>query len=73
VAVDQIANELLPEFGGGSIEDPPGKFRQGELDQEYGTQFQTRVVRDVAPGKVVVCVSFSITPLLLRSMQGDYA
>jgi tRNA (guanine37-N1)-methyltransferase len=73
VAVDAIANELLPEFGGGSIEDPPGKFRQGELDQEYGTQFQTRVVRDVAPGKVVVCVSFSITPLLLRSMQGDYA
>jgi hypothetical protein len=73
VAVDQIANELLPEFGGGSIDDPPGKHRQEELDQERGTGFQTRVVRDVAPGKVVACVSFSITPSLLRAMQGDHA
>jgi tRNA G37 N-methylase Trm5 len=82
VAVDQIANELLPEFtessttGGTdtSIDEPPGNtFRQEEMDQGYGTQFQTRVVRDVAPGKVVVCVSFSITPKLLRFMQGDYS
>jgi hypothetical protein len=43
-----------------------GKFRQEEMDQEYGTQFQTRVVRDVAPGKVVarrgMCQFFHYAP-----------
>jgi tRNA G37 N-methylase Trm5 len=73
VAVDHIAHELIPEFGSNSIHEPPGKFRQAEMDHEYGTQCQARLVRDVAPGKVVVCVSFSMTPQLLRSMQGDYS
>ncbi len=47
-------------------------YRREELDDEFGTGFSTRLVRDVAPGKVVVCVSFSVTPKLIRYMQGDY-
>ncbi len=47
--------------------------RRMELDEEFGTKFSTRMVRDVAPGKVVVCVSFSVTPKLIRYMQGDYS
>lgn len=78
VAVDVIANELLPTMGYGSdsAEDDealePLPHRRKELDEEYGTQFSTRFVRDVAPGKVVVCVSFFLTPKLLRHMQGDF-
>ncbi|VEU38591.1 unnamed protein product [Pseudo-nitzschia multistriata] len=48
-------------------------FRRKELNEEFGTDISTRMVRDVAPGKVVVCVSFSVTPKLIRYMQGDYS
>jgi len=48
-------------------------YRRSELNDEFGTDLSTRLVRDVAPGKVVVCVSFSVTPKLIRYMQGDYS
>ncbi|KAL3935231.1 MAG: hypothetical protein SGBAC_009216 [Bacillariaceae sp.] len=52
--------------------DAPRRHRRREMDDAFGTQFSTRLVRDVAPGKVVVCVSFFLTPKLIRYMQGDY-
>ena len=48
-------------------------YRRNELNDEFNTDISTRIVRDVAPGKVVVCVSFFITPKLIRYMQGDYS
>jgi hypothetical protein len=55
-------------------EDEAGIFshRRAELDEYFGANVSTRLVRDVAPGKVVVCVSFSLTPKLVRYMQGRY-
>jgi tRNA (guanine37-N1)-methyltransferase len=47
--------------------------RRDELNEEFDANVSTRLVRDVAPGKVVVCVSFSLTPKLVRYMQGDYS
>ena len=67
VAIDMVANGLLPE--GGYIK--PCKFR-GEYLNELGCNVQAREIRDAAPGKAVICVSFSVTNLLLRRMQGDY-
>jgi tRNA (guanine37-N1)-methyltransferase len=67
VAIDMVADGLLPE--GGYVE--PSKFRGGYLD-ELGCNVQAREVRDAAPGKAVICVSFGVTRLLLRRMQGDY-
>ena len=67
VAIDMVADGLLPE--GGYVE--PSKFRGGYLD-ELGCNIQAREIRDAAPGKLVICVSFSVTRLLLRRMQGDY-
>ena len=84
MAVNLVANELLPQQYFDSSEEtdatnsteescstPP--YRRNELDSEFGSSFSTRLVRDVAPGKVVVCVSFSVTPKLIRYMQGDYS
>ena len=68
VAVNLIANELIPEMS----KDSESCYRRDELDQDFGAQVQTRMVRDVAPGKVVVCVSFYLTPALIRCMQGDF-
>ncbi|KAL7439052.1 hypothetical protein ACHAXH_003818 [Discostella pseudostelligera] len=67
VAIDMVADGLLPE--GGYVE--PSKFRGGYLN-ELGCNIQARDIRDAAPGKMVICVSFSVTRLLLRRMQGDY-
>jgi tRNA G37 N-methylase Trm5 len=67
VAIDMVADGLLPE--GGYVQ--PSKFRGRYLD-ELGCNVQAREVRDAAPGKSVICVSFSVTRLLLRRMQGDY-
>lgn len=67
VAIDMVADGLLPE--GGYVE--PSKFRGGYLN-ELGCDIQAREIRDAAPGKMVICVSFSVTRLLLRRMQGDY-
>jgi tRNA (guanine37-N1)-methyltransferase len=67
VAIDMVADGLLPE--GGYVE--PTKFRGGYLD-ELGCNVHAREIRDAAPGKSVICVSFSVTRLLLRRMQGDY-
>jgi tRNA (guanine37-N1)-methyltransferase len=74
VAVDIIANELLPsiDMKGGDESSSSRPHRRDELNEEFYAQVQTRLVRDVAPGKVVVCVSFSLTPKLVRYMQGDY-
>ena len=68
VAVDMVADGLLPE--GGFVE--PSKLRGPYLDEELGCDIQAREIRDASPGKVVVCVSFTATRLLLRRMQGDY-
>ena len=67
VAVDMVANGLLPE--GGYTE--PSKFR-GEYLNSLGCDVKAREIRDAAPGKLVIRVSFSVTRVLLRRMQGDY-
>lgn len=67
VAIDMVADGLLPE--GGYVE--PSMFRGGYLN-ELGCNIQAREIRDAAPGKLVICVSFNVTRLLLRRMQGDY-
>jgi len=62
--------------GGGAATTTTGSstiYRRTELNDEFGTDISTRMVRDVAPGKVVVCVGFSVTPKLIRYMQGDYS
>ncbi len=73
VAINIVANELLPPTTT-TTSDIHGtvNYRRSELDEEFRTDFTTRSVRDVAPGKVVVCVSFSLTPKLVRYMQGEY-
>ncbi|GFH47946.1 hypothetical protein CTEN210_04422 [Chaetoceros tenuissimus] len=67
VAVDLVAEGLVPE--GGAIE--ASKYRREFLDK-MGCDVQAREVRDVAPGKVVICVSFKVSATLLRIMQGDF-
>ena len=67
VAIDMVADGLLPE--GGYVE--PSKFR-GKYLNELGWNIKAREIRDASPGKMVICVSFSVTRLLLRRMQGDY-
>lgn len=64
VAVDLIADNLLPN------QQVVTKRRQ-ELN-DFGCQVDVHAVRDVAPGKVVFCVSFTATAKLLRFMQGDF-
>jgi hypothetical protein len=66
-AIDLVANGLLPE--GGYTEST--KFREKYLN-DLGCQVAAREIRDAAPGKLVICVSFSVTQVLLRRMQGDY-
>ena len=68
VAVDMVADGLLPE--GGYTES--SKFR-GEYLNSMGCEVEAREIRDAAPGKLVICVSFNVTRVLLRRMQGDYA
>ena len=75
IAVDLVADQLLPQLsprnnlpqyatsGGG---------RRHELNDVYDCNVRTHIVRDVAPGKVVVCVSFTVTSKLLRHMRGDF-
>lgn len=81
-AVDLVANELLPvmdfhddnhKLEDGDAADTERVHRSEDLSEEFGAHVRTRLVRDVAPGKVVVCVSFSLTPKLIRYMQGDYS
>mmetsp|Transcript_45508 Transcript_45508/g.110219 ORF Transcript_45508/g.110219 Transcript_45508/m.110219 type:complete len:585 (+) Transcript_45508:97-1851(+) len=88
IALDIIADELLPAMNTPIDDDDDGdeyfdmdedmdgdaprRHRRREMDEAFGTQFSTRLVRDVAPGKVVVCVSFFLTPKLIRYMQGEY-
>lgn len=64
VAVDLVAENLLPM---GTTR------RRDEMNQEYDCQVEVHAVRDVAPGKLVFCVSFSATGKLLRFMQGDFS
>jgi tRNA (guanine37-N1)-methyltransferase len=64
VAVDLVAANLLPL--GNTI------HCRTEMNEDYDCDIQVHPVRDVAPGKVVLCVSFSATPKLLRYMQGDF-
>ena len=67
VAIDEVAQNLLPEGGACEIT----THRKKELDR-LGCEVESRVIRDVAPGKVVVCVSFVVSRRLLRNMQGDF-
>lgn len=66
-AIDMVADGLLPE--GGYTE--PSRFR-GQYLNSLGCNVKAREIRDAAPGKLVICVSFSVTRVLLRRMQGDY-
>lgn len=68
VAIDMVADGLLPE--GGYTES--SKFR-GEYLNSMGCEVEAREIRDAAPGKLVICVSFNVTRVLLRRMQGDYS
>ena len=94
MAIDDVANHLLPIRGGqrrppralhqddeeekdvdvdcNETENDPHCHREAELNDYFSCNVETRIVRDVAPGKVVVCVSFTATPKLVRHMQGDY-
>jgi tRNA (guanine37-N1)-methyltransferase len=87
IAVNIVANELLPPLvprdghdgrddgdndGGGDSTAATTTSRRNELNEVFDANVSTRLVRDVAPGKVVVCVGFSVTPKLVRYMQGDY-
>lgn len=67
VAIDMVADGLLPE-GGYSL---TSKFR-GDYLNELGCNVEAREIRDAAPGKLVICVSFSASRTLLRRMQGDF-
>lgn len=67
VAVDLVAEGLVPE--GGAIK--ATRYRRSFLNN-LGCEVKAREVRDVAPGKVVICVSFKVTNTLLRIMQGDF-
>lgn len=67
VAVDMIASNLLPV-----MPSDEAYRRKRELDKVFGCQVVGREVRDVAPGKLVFCVSFTATPKLIRHMQGDF-
>jgi tRNA (guanine37-N1)-methyltransferase len=80
IAVDLVAENLLPQLSPNqavagtldntSIQHPPN--RRQELNDIYHCNVRTHIVRDVAPGKVVVCVSFTVTSKLLRHMRGDF-
>ena len=59
VAMDLVASNLLP---------PEDRY---EALLEY-CPIEAHAVRDVAPGKVVYCVTFEATEKLLRSMRGDF-
>ena len=67
VAIDMVADSLVPE--GGASE--KSSFR-GEYLNKLGCNVKAREVRDVAPGKVVVYVQFTVTKNLLKTMQGDF-
>ena len=67
VAIDLVADGLIPE--GGALQ--KSRYRKSELNN-LGCDVRAREVRDVAPGKVVVCVSLKVTYQLIRVMQGDY-
>jgi tRNA G37 N-methylase Trm5 len=70
---DDNADNYDNEQSSLSISEPVPVYRRNEFNEEFNTTISTRLVRDVAPGKVVVCVSFYITPKLIRYMQGDYS
>mmetsp|Transcript_28567 Transcript_28567/g.66387 ORF Transcript_28567/g.66387 Transcript_28567/m.66387 type:complete len:170 (-) Transcript_28567:21-530(-) len=67
VAMDIVAKELLPF--------PPqlshGQRRMALDRLEWNVR--TRDIRNVAPGKHVVCVTFQTTRRLIRFMQGDFS
>ena len=67
LAVNEIASNLVPMLPGQEV-----SSRLDELNDNFGCNVKVHNVRDVAPGKVVLCVSFSATERLLRYMQGDF-
>jgi len=69
VAVDIVASHLVPST---TSSNDDSMIRRREELNECGCDVFTHTVRDVAPGKTVVCVSFSATATLLRRMQGDF-
>jgi len=67
VAIDLVADNLLPT-GGATIQQVNRKEELNSL----GCQVTVKEVRDVAPGKAVLCVSFRATRVLIKHMQGDF-
>lgn len=68
VAVNLIAEQLLP-----TTTTTTNGRRILELNDEYNCRVRVHPVRDVAPGKSVFCVSFSVTSKLLRHMRGNFS
>jgi len=67
VAIDQVAHHLLPQ----GAQEQDSIHREQDLNA-LGCNVTTRIIRDVAPGKVVVYVSFTLTKRLLKHIQGDF-
>jgi len=63
-AYDAVADVLLPEF-------VRAVGRREHLDA-LGCAIRAHEVRDVAPGKVVFCVTFQATRALISHMRGDF-
>jgi len=60
VAINMVANGLLPYINSNEGQ---------EILNDLGCQVRAREVRDVAPGKVVIWVTFKVTQELLLKMQ----
>ena len=72
VEESELINDEDMESDGHSLTSISSTSRD-ELNQEFDANVRTRMVRDVAPGKVVVLVSFSLTSKLVRYMQGTFS
>jgi tRNA (guanine37-N1)-methyltransferase len=64
VAIDMVADGLLPEY--------IATKRRAKYLNQLGCQVRAREVRLVAPGKMVIRVSFRVTRSLIRTMRGDF-
>eukprot|EP00934_Nitzschia_sp_Nitz4_P009461 Nitzschia sp. Nitz4//scaffold447_size6557//4423//5943//NITZ4_009173-RA/size6557-processed-gene-0.1-mRNA-1//-1//CDS//3329552061//9451//frame0 len=73
-AVNLVADALFPRpptTDESEEKKKPVMARRKEFDRIFGAEVDTRVVRDVSPSKMVVCVSFWITPELVRGIDSS--